>query len=324
MHPACFSNRALSTLIASVLAATAVSSASAQATDPVFPAMSFSQGFRGAGIIAGLGNRLPEVANFYGMTEQDFGKLCLRDKDLRADKTGRLLYACEGTVAKAPTATNGGTNALLTYPASDTFLLHSKPGLSRVLYLDFNGHTTSSTQWNTSYTGGASFTSPAYDTDGVPSSFSTGELANIQEIWKRVSEDYAPWEVDVTTAEPPLESLRKTSSTDTAYGIRMVIGGSSYDWLGVGAGGVAYIGSFSWNSDTPAFVFPPQLGNGYPKYVAEAISHECGHTVGLNHDGQTNGTEYYGGANGWAPIMGVGYYSTVTQFSKGEYSLGAC
>ncbi len=43
--------------------------------------------------------------------------------------------------------------------------------------------------------------------------------------------------------------------------------------------------------------------------------------MGLNHDGQTNGTEYYAGANGWAPIMGVGYYATVTQFSKGEYSL---
>ena len=284
--------------------------------------MSFSQGLRGAGIISGLGNKLPAVAKFYGLSEQEFGKLCLKDRDLRTDKSGRLLYACEGAVvAKAPTAINGGTNALLSYPASQTFLIHSKPGLTRVLYLDFNGHTTTGTQWNTSYTAGAAFTTPAYDTDGVPGSFSSAELANIQEIWKRVSEDYAPYDVDVTTEEPPLESLRKTTSTDTAYGIRMVIGGSSYDWLGAGAGGVAYLGCFSWNTDTPAFVFPAQLGNGYPKYVAEAINHECGHTVGLYHDGQTNGTEYYAGANGWAPIMGVGYYADVTQFSKGEYSL---
>jgi hypothetical protein len=75
MHPYRSSNRALSTLFASVLAVTAISNASAQATDPVFPAMSLSQGSRGAGIIAGLGNRLPEVAKFYGMTDQDFGKL---------------------------------------------------------------------------------------------------------------------------------------------------------------------------------------------------------------------------------------------------------
>ena len=313
----------LGTLLASAFTAGTLASVDAQTSaDPVFPAMSFSQGLRGAGIISGLGNKLPAVAKFYGLSEQEFGKLCLRDRDLRTDKSGRLLYACEGVVAaQAPTATNGGTNALLSYPSSQTFLLHSKPGVSRVIYLDFNGHTTSGTQWNTSYTAGAAFTTPAYDTDGVPSSFSAAELASIQEIWKRVSEDYAPYDVDVTTEEPALESLRKTSSTDAAFGVRMVIGGSSYDWLGAGAGGVAYLGSFSWNSDTPAFVFPAQLGNGYPKYVAEAASHECGHTVGLNHDGQTNGTEYYAGANGWAPIMGVGYYATVTQFSKGEYSL---
>jgi PKD repeat protein len=82
---------------------------------------------------------------------------------------------------------------------------------------------------------------------------------------------------------------------------------------------VAYVGSFSWNSDTPAYVFPAQLGNGWPKYVAEATSHEAGHSVGLTHDGVIGGPEYYEGHNGWAPIMGSGYTATVTQFSKGEY-----
>jgi PKD repeat protein len=78
--------------------------------------------------------------------------------------------------------------------------------------------------------------------------------------------------------------------------------------------------SFGWNTDTPAFVFPDQLGNGFPKYVAEATSHEVGHTVALNHDGKTDGTEYYTGTSAWAPIMGVGYSSTLTQFSRGEYA----
>ncbi len=286
------------------------------APDPIFPAVSLSQGARGAGIISALGGKLPEVARFYGLTEQEFGALCLRDRDLRIDTTGRLLYGCEGSVANAPTAQNAGTNALLSYPESQTFQLHSKPGLSRVIYLDCNGHTTSGTQWKN----GATFTSPPYDTDGNTASFSSTELANIQEVWKRVSEDYAAWDADVTTEEPPLESLRKTSSSDTAYGIRVVIGGSSYDWYGAGAGGVAYVGSFSWNSDTPTFVFPAQLGNGWPKYVAEATSHEVGHTVGLSHDGVSGGSAYYEGHNGWAPIMGVGYYVNITQFSKGEYT----
>lgn len=306
-------------LLASLAAAISVASAQ-NAPEPVFPALNLGKGARGAAIISALGTRLPEVARFYGMTEPELGALCLRDRDLRVDRSGRLLYACQGMTAQAPTAQNAGTNALLTYPVTETFRLHSKPGMSRVIYLDFNGHTTSSTSWNTNFTGGAAFTTPVYNTDGNASSFSEGEQANIQEIWKRVSEDYAAWDVDVTTEEPPLESLRKSTSTDTAYGIRIVIGGSSYQWLGGGAGGVAYMNSFGWNTDTPAFVFPDQLGNGFPKYVAEATSHEAGHTVALNHDGKTDGTEYYTGTSAWAPIMGVGYSSTLTQFSRGEYA----
>lgn len=303
------------TFTATLVFAATVLSAIGQALDPVFPAVSLSQGARGAAIITALGNKLPDVARFYGMTEQELGALCLKDRHLRADTRGRLHYVCEGTVAQAPTAQNAGTDALLSYPSTQTFLLHSKPHVSRKLYLDFTGHTTSGTSWKN----GATFTSPPYSTDSN-SAFSNGELANIQEIWKRVSEDYAPWDVDVTTEEPPLESLRKTSSGDTAYGIRVVIGGSSLDWYGANAGGVAYLGSFSWNSDTPCFAFPAQLGNGWPKYVAECVSHEVGHTVGLNHDGVSGVTEYYEGHNGWAPIMGVGYYANITHFSKGEYT----
>ncbi len=306
-------------LLASMAAAVSITSAQ-NAPEPAFPALNLGKGTRGAAIISALGTRLPEVARFYGMAETELGGLCLRDRDLRADRSGRLLYACQGITALAPTAQNAGTNALLTYPAAETFRLHSKPGMSRVIYLDFNGHTTSSTSWNTNFTGGAAFTTPVYNTDGNAASFSEGEQANIQEIWKRVSEDYAAWDVDVTTEEPPLESLRKTTSTDPAYGIRVVIGGSSSQWLGAGAGGVAYMNSFGWNTDTPAFVFPDQLGNGFPKYVAEATSHEVGHTVALNHDGKTDGTEYYTGTSAWAPIMGVGYSSTLTQFSRGEYA----
>ncbi len=73
----------------------------------------------------------------------------------------------------------------------------------------------------------------------------------------------------------------------------------------------------------PALVFPERLGNS-DRYIAEAAAHECGHTLGLLHDGTTTGTEYYAGhgtgATGWAPIMGNGYYKSLTQWSKGEYA----
>eukprot|EP01032_Pedospumella_encystans_P002174 gene2174-2548_t len=37
------------------------------------------------------------------------------------------------------------------YPADQTFLLHSRKSSKRKIYLDFNGHTTTGTAWNTSY-----------------------------------------------------------------------------------------------------------------------------------------------------------------------------
>ena len=44
------------------------------------------------------------------------------------------------------------------------------------------------------------------------------------------AEDYSSYDVDVTTEEPPLDDLRKSSSSDNRFGIRVCIGGSSYDW----------------------------------------------------------------------------------------------
>ncbi len=210
---------------------------------------------------------------------------------------------------------------LTTLDLTQTFLLNSLPGANHTIYLDFNGHTTTGTPWNGA--GRSSIVTPAFDIDGNPAGFSTTELERIQYIWQRVVEDFSPFNVNVTTQEPTLDRLIKSGTTDTAWGVRVAIGGSSYDWFGAGAGGVAYLNSFNWDSDTPTFVFTQQLG-GDEKSTAEAISHEVGHTLGLYHDGRTSPSEgyYYGhgsGETGWAPIMGVGYYQNLTQWSKGQY-----
>ena len=99
---------------------------------------------------------------------------------------------------------------------------------------------------------------------------------------------------------------------------RVVISPSSR-WFGY-FGGVAFVGSFDWPDDVPTFVFSNNLGFGNEKYVAEAASHEIGHTLGLFHDGKTDGTEYYQGHGDWAPIMGNSYYNPITQWSRGEYA----
>lgn len=229
-----------------------------------------------------------------------------------------------GNTANATTVSGGvSTFSNIATSTVDPFALHSKPDSSRVIYLDFNGHVATNTAW---YSG--TLTAQAYDTDGNPSAFSATELSNIREIWQRVAEDYAPFDVDVTTQEPAIDALQRTSSTDTQYGTRAVITRSMPELCSQTCGGVAYVNVFSNYSSTtpdryqPAWAFFDKLGNGFPKYVAEAVSHEVGHNLNLNHDG-TSTTGYYAGqgsgVTGWAPIMGVGYYKPVTQWSKGEY-----
>ena len=201
------------------------------------------------------------------------------------------------------------------FDANQVFSLHSHSSANHTIYLDFDGHTTTNTSWNSSY--GSSIATPAYDIDGTNTSFSTDERRNIWNVWRRVSEDFIPFNVNVTTAAPVLSDLIKSDSSDTRWGIRVVIGGNG-SWLGGRYGGVAYLNSFNWNSDTPTFVFSENLYS--EKSIAEAVSHEVGHTLGLSHDGVTGGPEYYEGHNGWASIMGVGYYQELTQWSSGQYS----
>lgn len=87
--------------------------------------------------------------------------------------------------------------------------------------------------------------------------------------------------------------------------------------------GLAYLGSFnligkSHKDNQPAWVFTQGVGSN-SKYIAESITHEVGHTLGLSHD-DFKGASYFSGANGWAPIMGVGFYQPITQWSNGDYS----
>jgi PKD repeat protein len=290
----------------------------------------------GSAAVAALGAHLPGVAKAYGLEAQTLVTLFQTQPSLGVDSNATLLFACEGLAVKtdgslvhgrgraeAGAADVMAPNSSVTLIASgstvDAFKLHSLPGVTRVIYLDFNGHATSGTSWNSAYASGATIVSAAFDLDGDSSTFNASERGLIQRIWQRVAEDYAPFAVDVTTEDPGVDALRKSASGDNAFGIRVVI--SPTNWYKSSAGGVAYIGSFSWNSDTPCFAFTQQLASG-EKYIAEAVAHEVGHTLSLYHDGAsgTSATEYYTGHGNWAPIMGVGYYKTVVQFSKGEYA----
>ncbi len=203
---------------------------------------------------------------------------------------------------------------------AQTFSLSSNPTAAHTIYLDFDGHSTTGTEWNTLKNIGTIVT-PAFSLD-ADAAFSSAELLRIQNIYQRVVEDFLPFNVNVTTVAPPVGDLIKTDASDTRWGIRVAIGGAWQDWYGSGAGGVAYLDSFNWNSDTPAFVFSLSNNNNAADLVASAVSHEVGHSLNLTHDG-TSTQEYYGGHGtgdtSWNAIMGGGSSSNLTQWSKGEY-----
>ena len=212
----------------------------------------------------------------------------------------------------------------LSLTEEDILNLNSCEGASHTIYLDFDGHTTTNTQWNNDYQQNQPIITPRFTMDGDTSkiSFTEMELLAIYEIWLRVSEDYLPFEVNVTTADPGINALMKSGGNDAAWGIRCCIGGSYNDWLGEIGGGISYAGSFNYSSDVPCFIFSESLSY-HTKYIAEVVTHEAGHTLCLyHHDGNSlvaGQGEYYLGANGWAPIMGAAYYVALTQWSKGEY-----
>ncbi len=267
-----------------------------------------------------LGNRLPEVAAWYRKTPAALRDLLLKDPRVRLDRNGRL-YVVEDLDRPLPQRLESDAAPAALAPLNQTFLLHSRAGAQRTIYLDFNGATLTGTAWNS---GGNTLFAQPFDTDGNTAAFSDAELERVQYIWQRVAEDYAPFNVDVTTQEPPPASLTRTNLADQVYGTTALITNRSGVY-NCSCGGVAYLGIYDDTSDffKPALVFWDALGPGDEKYVAEATSHEVGHNLGLNHDGYSGGSYYPGhgaGETGWAPIMGVGYYQSLVQWSKGEYA----
>src|SRR5436853_5609068 len=92
----------------------------------------------------------------------------------------------------------------LLMPGLDVPQLSSRPGAAATIYLDFNGHVESS--WGSF----SNVTTPAFDRDGDPTSFSATELNSINEIWTRVAEDFIPFNVNVTTVAPATFDHGKT------------------------------------------------------------------------------------------------------------------
>jgi hypothetical protein len=187
-------------------------------------------------------------------------------------------------------------------------IYNSYPSAAATIFLDFDGQLVTGTSWNS-----------AGDISCAPSNLTTAQMT---EIFNRVSEDYRPFNVNITT------DSTKYLSAPIYKRIRVILTTTS-SWYG-SAGGVSYVGSFSWGNNTPSFVFTALL-NYNTKNVAEATSHEIGHTLGLSHQSSwdancTKLSEYNLGNGtgeiGWAPIMGNSYYRNMTLWNNGTNPYG--
>jgi len=169
---------------------------------------------RGQAAIVQLGSRLPAVAAQHSMAPARLRELFLSDPYLAVDEADNLLFIDEFTPDEAGGAEGTHASAALALqPLADTFRLHSLPGGKTVIYLDFDGHTTTGTSWN----GGATIVSAPFSID-ADAAFSATELERIQYVWQRVAEDFLPYGVDVTTQDPGVEALRRLGTDDEAWG----------------------------------------------------------------------------------------------------------
>lgn len=285
----------------------------------------------GAAAIRELGADLPLAAAKIDSSSADFRALLRSDPTMRVDECGQtFVVEPPMTTAEKAAAASADDAQVSATPQSlnaggDAFMLNSRPGSQRTIYLDFDGQEIVGTVWNDVH---SDVLAPPFDTNGN-AAFSTAEQAAIGNIWLRVAEDYASFDVNVTTQDPGQAAITRSDPSDVLYGTRALITMDAVlyvDQCGTGGcGGIAVVNAFDQATQhdelQPALVFQRGLGgsNATAKTIAEAVTHEVGHNLGLHHDGK--GVEgYYEGQAAWAPIMGVGYYRPVTQWSKGEYT----
>ncbi|MGN6250988.1 MAG: zinc-dependent metalloprotease family protein [Marmoricola sp.] len=280
----------------------------------------------GDAAVRALGAQLDDAAARNAMSTAGLRGLLQRDHTAWVDPTGRVFF--KEAPVPAALATSGATAGpvVASDTATDVFALHSLPGSTHTIYLNFVGMYVGGTSWNSTALPDATY--PGFSLDSDATRFSSTERADIQEIWERVAAAYAPFDVDVTTQAPATaDALTRTSSTDPTYGTAVLITSSTTAETAIcggGCGGVAFLDTFAQDRDgsaSPAWVFTDGAA-GSITYVAQSAEHEVGHTFGLVHDGIVTSSgfqPYYGGHGLWGPIMGGGDARAVYQFNDGDY-----
>lgn len=166
-------------------------------------------------------------------------------------------------------------------------VLNSDYRAPHVIYLDFDGHVESAAPHLCPLANGA-FLQEGYTQDVVVGDVSADlDTTLIAEIWEAVAEDFAPFEVNVTT-DPAFEP-----GPESARAVRVAIGLVRDDLLRKGELGFAPPICAADSLQNPAYLNPyiahvvvVHLDPSYEVYaadIAKRISHEAGHLYGLIH-----------------------------------------
>ncbi len=185
---------------------------------------------------------------------------------------------------KAASIKNTENRAQIVVPQLESF-----PGAKGVMYLDFDGEYVSGGEWGT--------------IDAQAAQYSE---ADIEKVFYIIAEDFAPYNVNVTTKRDVYDNANVRSK-------QMIIFNETYPQ----DGGVAQFNTFNNQKEEPCWV--KTIGLIDSVWLAANVgSHEAGHTLGLIHDGTTQGAEYWLGHEDYNIVMGRCNRRYV-QWGKGEY-----
>ncbi|KJC64992.1 Metallo-peptidase family M12B Reprolysin-like [Agreia bicolorata] len=304
------------TLGLSLALAGAVPSASAETADVAAPAVATSTA--PAPLNAGA-DKYELAAEYSGLTADEVRSL-EQSGAIKVSDNGFILHIDDATTSGSSDTLNMDRQAseLLAAPIPGSATGGSRPGAPVTIYLDFDGEVLEGTQWNIQANSESlTFSAAAAGAD----------TAFRDAVWAVVAEDYAPFNVNVTTANPGTDALVKSSADDNVYGSHVIITDSYTEVLpdAADSSGIAWGGGTGSDFLSGAFVFTEGLGGAAAttKNVGNTASHESGHNFGLLHDGidgSTTGEYYYPTEGLWAPTMGASFDVPLSQWSNGGYA----
>ena len=215
-------------------------------------------------------------------------------------------------------------------------VLNSLPNAPKTLYLDFDGDFQK--VWNRTDETPQQYRSVSvgeFNIDGQ-AGISDAEATAIRKIWETVADDYAPFNINVTTVAPASfqngTALRVVMAGDctaqlvTGRNTSLTVSGDRF--ISDGAGGLvdtsgyASIGSFSDAEPNVVYVFAKYMSTwnmvdseGHSRdlraIIGTTASHEAGHSFGLVHHGNLDL-----GSPITTPIMGSNTQGDRTIWSK--------